>query len=42
MLLAKAKLTSIEMLISTVLSNSNISHDKFVSINNVMKDFHNK
>ena len=34
-LLAKAKLNSIEVLVSKALIDSNISHDKFVSVNNV-------
>ena len=38
-LLAKAKLNSIEVLIFKVLINSNISHDEFVLINNVLKEY---
>ena len=36
-LLATIKLNTIEVLISKVLINSNISHDEFISINNVLK-----
>ena len=39
-LLAKSKLTSIEVLICKALINSNISFDKFVLINNVLKTFY--
>ena len=39
-LLAKSKLKTEEVLISNVLINSNISHDEFVLINNVMKEFY--
>ena len=39
-LLAKSKLNSIEVLISKALIDSNISHDEFVLINNVLKEFH--
>ena len=39
-LLAKPKLSSIEVLISKALIVSNISHDGFVLINNVPKEFH--
>ena len=38
-LLAKPKLNSIEVLISKVLIDSNISHDEFVLINNVLKEY---
>ena len=38
-LLAKSKLNSIEVLISKVLINSNISHDEFVLINNVLNEY---
>ena len=38
-LLAKSKLNSIEVLISKTLINSVISHDKFVLINNVLKQY---
>ena len=39
-LLAKYKLNSIEVLISKALTDSNISHDEFVLINNVLKEFY--
>ena len=39
-LLAKSKLNSIEVLISKALIDSNISHDKFVLINNVLRKFY--
>ena len=39
-LLAKPKLNSIEVFISKALIDSNISHDKFVLINNVLKEFY--
>ena len=38
-LLAKPKLNSIEVLISKVLIDSNINHDEFVLINNVLKKY---
>ena len=38
-LLVKSKLNSIEVLISKALIDSNISHDEFVSINNVLKEY---
>ena len=38
-MLANFKLNSIEVLISKALIDSNISHDKFVLINNVEKDY---
>ena len=38
-LLAKFKLNSIEVLISKALIDSNISHDEFVLINNVLKEY---
>ena len=38
-LLAKTKLSSIEVLISKALVNSNISHDEFTLKNNVLKDY---
>ena len=38
-LLAKSKLNKIEMLLSKTLIDSNISHDEFVLINDVLKDF---
>ena len=39
-MLAKSKLNSIEILISKTLIDSNISHDEFVLINNVLKGFY--
>ena len=39
-LLAKSKLNSIDVLISKALNDSNISHEKFVLINNALKDFY--
>ena len=39
-LLAKSKLNSIEVLIYKVLVDSNISHDEFVLIDNVLKEFY--
>ena len=39
-LLAKSKLSSIEVLISKALIDSNISRDEFVLINNVLKEFY--
>ena len=39
-LLEKSKLNSIEVLISKALIDSNISHDEFVLINNVLKEFY--
>ena len=38
-LLAKSKLNNIEVLISKDLIHSNISHDEFVLINNVLKEY---
>ena len=38
-LLVKSKLNSLEVLISKALFDSNISHDEFVSINNVQKEY---
>ena len=38
-LLAKSKLNSIEVLISKVLIDPVISHDKFILINNVLKEY---
>ena len=38
-LLAKSKLNSIEVLISKALIDSVISHDEFVLINNVLKEY---
>ena len=40
-MLAKSKLNSIELLISKTLIDSNISHDEFVLINNVLKEYDN-
>ena len=37
-LFEKSKLNNIEVLISKALTDLNISHDKFVSINNVLKE----
>ena len=39
-MLAKSKLNSIEALIFKALINSNISHDKFVLINEVLEEFY--
>ena len=38
-MLAKSKLNSIEFLMSKALIGSNISHDEFVFMNNVLKEF---
>ena len=38
-LLGKSKLNNIEVLISKDLIHSNISHDEFVLINNVLKEY---
>ena len=38
-LLVKSKLNSLEVLISKALFDSNISHDEFVSINSVQKEY---
>ena len=38
-LLEKSELNNIEVLISKVLTDSNISHDGFVLVNNVLKEF---
>ena len=40
-LLAKSKLNSAEVLISKALIDSDISHDEFVLINNVLKEHDN-
>ena len=40
MLLAKSKLNSIEVLTSNALIDLNISHDEFVLINNLLKEFY--
>ena len=39
-MLAKSQLNRIEVLISKALIDSNISHDEFVLINNVLKEFY--
>ena len=39
-MLAKSKLNSIEMLMSKALIDGNISHDEFILINYVLKEFH--
>ena len=39
-MLAKSRLNSIEVLIYKAWIDSNISHDEFVLINNVMKEFY--
>ena len=39
MLLAKAKLKNMEFFISKALIDSSISHDEFVLINNVLKEY---
>ena len=36
---AKSKLNSIEVLISKALTDSVISHDEFILINNVLKEY---
>ena len=38
-MLSKSKLNSIEFLIFKALIDSNISHDEFVLINNVLKEY---
>ena len=38
-MLAKSKLNSMELLISKAVIDSNISHDEFISINNVLNEF---
>ena len=38
-LLAKSKLNSIEVLISKTLIDLNVSHDKFVLISNLLKEY---
>ena len=38
-LLGKTKLHTIEILISKALINSYFSHDEFVSVNNVLKEY---
>ena len=39
-LLAKSKFNNIEVFISKVLIDSNVSHDKFALINNAVKEFY--
>ena len=39
-MVAKSKLNSIEVLISKALTDSNISHDELVLINNMLKEFY--
>ena len=39
MLLGKGKLNTIEVLISKALIDSYISHDEFVSVNNVLRKY---
>ena len=39
-LFAKSKLNNIAVLISKALIDSNISHDEFILINNVLKEFY--
>ena len=39
-LLAKSKFNSIEVLISKALTDANITHDKFVLINNALNEFY--
>ena len=38
-LLAKTKLNIIETLVHLVLNDWNVSHDEFVSLNNVLKEY---
>ena len=38
-LLAKSKLNKIEVLVSKALIDSNITHDKFIIINNMLKEY---
>ena len=40
MLLGKGKLNTTEVLISKTLIDTYISHDKFISINNVLRKYH--
>ena len=40
-LLVKSRLNSIEVLISKTLIDSNFSHDEFVLIYNLLKEFYN-
>ena len=39
MLLAKTKLNTIKVLISKTIINSYINHGKFVSVNNVLREY---
>ena len=39
MLLGRDKLNTIEVLTSKALTDSYISHDEFVSVNNVLRDY---
>ena len=39
LLFAKTKLNTIDVLISKTLIDSNIGHDEFVSINNVLNEY---
>ena len=39
MLITKAKLNSVEILMSKALIDTNITHDELVSINNVSKEY---
>ena len=39
-MLRKDKLNRIEVLISKALINSDISHDEFVSVNNVLREYY--
>ena len=38
-LLAKSKLNKIEVLVSKALIDSNITHDKFILVNNMLKEY---
>ena len=40
MLLEKDKLNTIEVIISKALNDSFISHDEFVSVNNVLREYY--
>ena len=40
MLLGKDKLNTTEILISKLLNNSYISHDEFVLVNNVLREYY--
>ena len=39
-MLAKCKLNNMEVLCSKTLIDSNISHDEFILINNMLKEYH--